>query len=236
MPGRKRNGFVVEEQEREMVWLPLLLPPSAELERASDPQVTAMEADNVGAAMQDAPVPGPRTPARDGHDLPSGSDAVAGWGHQRHSPKSSSRLIGSSLPPTPNVRGQGRSCALDGTVSEDRSMKRVKAVQDGLRFRDSDIGWALEELWVAGGIEQEAIDALRHPAVDGATTEPADEICAEQVGVDLAASRRHLADILDRYWDRDWRSQQSRDFPPEDHLWRAAEASREIETALAGPS
>jgi hypothetical protein len=81
MPGRERNGFIVEEQERVVVWLPLLLPSSSELERASDPQVTAMEADNVGAAMQDPAISGPCASERDGHDLPYGGDVVLGCGH-----------------------------------------------------------------------------------------------------------------------------------------------------------
>jgi hypothetical protein len=41
--------------------LPLLMPAPSELERAGDPQVARVEADDLVAAVKDAPVARPRT-------------------------------------------------------------------------------------------------------------------------------------------------------------------------------
>ena len=54
-----------------------------------------------------------------------------------------------------------------------------------------------------------------------------------QVRVERSAARHHLNDVLDRYHDRDWRSDHKLyGFYPEDHLWWAAEAFRELDEAL----
>ena len=46
-------------------------------------------------------------------------------------------------------------------------------------------------------------------------------------------SRQYLRAALDRYWDRDWRREHSRNGEtPEDHLWRAATAVEDIRKAL----
>ena len=69
---------------------------------------------------------------------------------------------------------------------------------------------------------------------DLAVVEPSEERLGEQLEAELAASRRHLWDVLDHYWEQDWRRRQhSTDDQPEDQLWRAAQAVREIEAALA---
>ena len=185
----------------------------------------------------------------------------------------------------------------------------AQAAQDGLRLRDTDIGWPLEELWVAGelldrvetvdagtvvlsldlpadelswlakhptaewigsqlrlgkrpfwwfyrplvwpawnlahrrvlrfwsatgGLDDQAIEALADRRRDDlAVVEPSEERLGEQLEAELAASRRHLWDVLDHYWEQDWRRRQhSTDDQPEDQLWRAAQAVREIEAAL----
>jgi hypothetical protein len=69
MPGRKRDRLVVEEQECVVVRLPLLMPAAAKLERAGDPEIACVEADDLVAAVEDAAVAGPRTPKRDCLDL-----------------------------------------------------------------------------------------------------------------------------------------------------------------------
>ncbi|MBA3267333.1 MAG: hypothetical protein H0T70_03610 [Acidimicrobiia bacterium] len=55
---------------------------------------------------------------------------------------------------------------------------------------------------------------------------------AEQFQMEMAVSRRHLDDVLDRFWDPDWRSQHRDPGPAEDHLWRAAQGVRELEVAI----
>jgi hypothetical protein len=49
------------------------------------------------------------------------------------------------------------------------------------------------------------------------------------------ASRAHLRYVVDRYWDRDWRSNH-KGFGtyPEDHLWRAATAVVDLHEVADG--
>ena len=50
----------------------------------------------------------------------------------------------------------------------------------------------------------------------------------------VAQCRRHLATILDNYHDRHWRrAHKGYGTYPEDHLWRAAQAVRELTDAIA---
>jgi hypothetical protein len=51
--------------------LPLLMPAPSELERAGDPQVACVEADDLVAGVKDAPVARPCTPERDRFDVTS---------------------------------------------------------------------------------------------------------------------------------------------------------------------
>lgn len=86
-------------------------------------------------------------------------------------------------------------------------------------------------VWSTAGADRGAIDRLRHGdpmLVDAAA--PAD---STQLATELAECRRHLATVLDRYHDRDWRREHTgRDVHPEDHLWRAAQAVRELTDAI----
>src|SRR5581483_224481 len=70
VPGGERDGLVVEEQQRVVVRLPLLLPPPPELQCAGDPQIPAVEPDDLPPPVEDPPVPGPRAPPGKGHDVP----------------------------------------------------------------------------------------------------------------------------------------------------------------------
>jgi hypothetical protein len=67
--GSEGDRFVVEIQERVVMRLPLLMPAPSELERAGDPEVACVEADDLVAAVKDAPVARPRTPERDRFDV-----------------------------------------------------------------------------------------------------------------------------------------------------------------------
>jgi hypothetical protein len=81
MSGSEGDRFVVEIQERVVMRLPLLMPAPAELERAGDPEVACVEADDLMAAVKDAPVARPRTPERDRFDVASWRYTITGRRH-----------------------------------------------------------------------------------------------------------------------------------------------------------
>lgn len=94
----------------------------------------------------------------------------------------------------------------------------------------------LARLWSADhGTHNEVIDMLRQRRMHELTiVEPSDTELGEQLVVELAASRRYLNTTLDNYRDPAWRrAHKGGDDSPEDALWRAAQAVREIEDALA---
>jgi hypothetical protein len=63
---------------------------------------------------------------------------------------------------------------------------------------------------------------------------PARRRCPVVPAVLLAQCRRHLATILDNYHDRHWRrAHKGYGTYPHDHLWRAAQAVRELTDAIA---
>ncbi len=70
---------------------------------------------------------------------------------------------------------------------------------------------------------------------DVAVAQPSDDgDRLAQLRVELAASRAHLATVLDGYYDREWReAHHTPDLRPEDHLWFAAAAVRELHEAVA---
>jgi hypothetical protein len=94
---------------------------------------------------------------------------------------------------------------------------------------------------VADGLDPTVIDALRDRRLDHLeVVAPTQDELAGQLRTELVVSRAHLRDVLDRYWDHDWRRGGRRGAPPEDHLWRAAEAVSgmldaldELRTAMA---
>ncbi len=71
----------MEIQERIVMRLPLLMPAPSELERAGDPEVACVEADDLMAAVKDAPVARPRTPERDRFDVTSWCYTITGRRH-----------------------------------------------------------------------------------------------------------------------------------------------------------
>jgi hypothetical protein len=84
-------------------------------------------------------------------------------------------------------------------------------------------------VWSTAGADHGAIDRLRH----GDATEAAAPAATAQLVAELAECRRHLATVLDRYHDRDWRREHTGGgVYPEDHLWRAAQAVRELTDAI----
>lgn len=95
----------------------------------------------------------------------------------------------------------------------------------------------LVRFWsAAGGTDENVIEALSSRRFDGlGVVEQSDSELADQLGVELDVSRRHLRVMLESYWDRDWRREHGRfEESPEDHLWRAAAAVTEIQDALDG--
>lgn len=93
----------------------------------------------------------------------------------------------------------------------------------------------LVRYWTAAdGIDEPVVDALRAGDVgELPVVEPQPDELAAQLRKELDVSRRHLDATLDGYWDGDWR-REHKGFAvgPEDHLWRAAQAVREITDAL----
>jgi hypothetical protein len=90
-------------------------------------------------------------------------------------------------------------------------------------------------VWSASvGLDDGVIEALRSGRVDElAVVEPSGDELVDQLDRELAASRRHLRAVLDRYWEQDWRREhRGYDGCPEDHLWRAASAVSEIADTL----
>src|SRR5262249_33162162 len=61
---------------------------------------------------------------------------------------------------------------------------------------------------------------------------PSDDQLRSQLAIEAVECRRHLRHVRDHYWEESWR-REHRGFgiQPEDHLWRASEAVREIEDA-----
>lgn len=93
----------------------------------------------------------------------------------------------------------------------------------------------LVRFWSArDGLDSTVIEALRSRRLDRLTVvEPSIEQLTEQLSEELVASRRHLRDLLVRYWDHDRRREhKGYDESPEDHLWRAATAVSEMTDAL----
>jgi hypothetical protein len=94
----------------------------------------------------------------------------------------------------------------------------------------------LARFWSADhGAHTEVMELLRERKVDHLPiVEAPPGALVEQLTEELAASRHHLRQVLDHYWEPDWRrDHKGYDESPEDHLWRAAQAVSEIEQALS---
>jgi hypothetical protein len=81
MSGGEGDRFIVEIEECVVMWLPLLMPAAAKLERAGDPEIACVEADDLVAAVKDAAVARPRTSKRDRLDLTHWCNAITGRHH-----------------------------------------------------------------------------------------------------------------------------------------------------------
>ena len=95
----------------------------------------------------------------------------------------------------------------------------------------------LVRFWSADtGLDETVIDALQARRFGGLdVVEPTGDALARQLRTELAVSRRHLRQVLERYWDYGWRKRhKGYDVNPEDHLWRAATAVSDMQDALDG--
>ena len=87
-------------------------------------------------------------------------------------------------------------------------------------------------IWTAAaGLDEVVIAALRS-GTDPGLVEPTGDDLRVQLRAEREASHAHLRQILDDYWERDWR-RRHRGEEAEDHLWRAAAGLVEIDDALA---
>lgn len=92
------------------------------------------------------------------------------------------------------------------------------------RFWSADVGKHMDVLQLLQEGKLDHLSVVEVPA--GALL--------EQLTEELAASRHHLRQVLDQYWEPDWRrDHKGSDEAPEDHLWRAAQAVSEIEQAVS---
>jgi hypothetical protein len=90
--------------------------------------------------------------------------------------------------------------------------------------------------WTAeGGLDGVVVDSLAAGRIERLPiTEPADrpQLIA-QLRAERAVSRRHLAEVIERFYDRDWRSEHKHEGVfPQDHLWWAAAGFLELDNAL----
>ncbi len=89
--------------------------------------------------------------------------------------------------------------------------------------------------WSAkAGPDEEVLQQLEQRRLDRRRiVQPTAEELENQLDSELDVCRRRLRQILDQYWDEDWRRHHKGfGVHPEDYLWRAAEAVHEIEAAL----
>jgi hypothetical protein len=91
-------------------------------------------------------------------------------------------------------------------------------------FWSADRGTHTDVLELLGERELDRLPIVEVPA----------EALVQQLAEELTASRHHLRDVLDQYWEPGWRrDHKGYDESPEDHLWRAAQAVSEIDQALS---
>src|ERR1700693_1549599 len=81
VPGSEGDCFIVEIQEGVVVRLPLLMPATAKLERAGDPEIARVKADDLVARMENAAVARPGTPEWDGFDVTHWRHTISCWSH-----------------------------------------------------------------------------------------------------------------------------------------------------------
>ncbi|HEY0951724.1 DUF7711 family protein [Nocardioides sp.] len=92
-------------------------------------------------------------------------------------------------------------------------------------------------VWSAqSGPDELLLRDLRTNTVSDAMIEtPTPEALREYLTEALPQCDRHLGEVLDGYWEPDWRrAHRGGGIQPEHHLWRAAEAVRSMREALDG--
>lgn len=84
-------------------------------------------------------------------------------------------------------------------------------------------------------LDREVMENLRLGRFDSLpVVRPSDDQLMSQLAIEAVDCRRHLWHVLDHYWDESWRREhRAFGIQPEDHLWRASQAVREIEEATA---
>jgi hypothetical protein len=128
---------------------------------------------------------------------------------------------------------------------------RFEAIAAQLRFDELPLSWwwrsadgpvwnhhirRAVRFWTANdGLDIAVVDSLAAGRTDQLPiTEPADrqELVA-QLRAERDVSRRQLARVIDRFYDRDWRHEHKyQGVFPQDHLWWAAAGFREVDDAL----
>lgn len=125
----------------------------------------------------------------------------------------------------------------------------VAALAEILRLTKRPLGWFARPVtwpaWTAAhrravrvwsgadGTDEEVLTALAQPSPSHpGIVEPSDPEYLTQVRIELTVARRHLGEVVDRYWDPGWRgAHKGGGVYPEDHLWRAARAVEELARA-----
>ena len=162
-------------------------------------------------------------------------------------------VAGDILTPGPAVEHLSVVCMLDTQGEEMPWMSRGGAVpwlEDQLRLGKRPLSWCFRALsdpvwtmdhrrlvrfWTAtDGLDESAMRALSDGSVERLdVVEAPTAVLAGQLKRELGVANRRLGEVLDRYWDENWRrSLKKSDESPEEHLWDAAEDVRELQEAL----
>jgi len=127
----------------------------------------------------------------------------------------------------------------------------LEALADELRFSKLPLSWvwrpaawpvwnhAIERatrVWNRGaGAEAAAFPALETGQLDSVTVDrpPSRDALRAQVAVERGVARGHLAEVVESFYERDWRrAHQGGGVHAEDHLWWAAAGFMELDTVL----
>lgn len=87
----------------------------------------------------------------------------------------------------------------------------------------------------AGGRDQAVFDALASGRVDQLRLdEPVDRNALhDELMIERDVGRLHLADVVERFYDRQWRREHTPDgIHPDDHLWWATAGYLDLDNAL----
>lgn len=133
--------------------------------------------------------------------------------------------------------------ALHPAMAACESFLRLDKRPIDVRWRSQQVpAWDHEvrrvaRVWSAQtGIDELLLRNLRNRTVtDAMIATPTAAELRELLTDELPRAEQHLAEVLDGYWDSEWRAaHRGYGTKPEHHLWRAAEAVRSMRKALAG--